>query len=139
MNAIDTFKEQAQSLKLPNSKSRKKQALFQLLPTIKLALDSGALKIDLWRVLVELDIFGKNSYSSYMKILNEIMEKEPTKIEEKIEKPKPVLAAKIPVADKPEPTKPKTESEKKTHEPIWPKDETPSFVYNPIPKSDILD
>lgn len=144
MKELDSLKESAKQLKLINAKNKASLIIHALINEIKLALEVNISKKDIWRALAEESILGNNSYTSFLRILNPMLESQKTTIAEpKQPESKPVLAAKIPVADKPKPqpesTNPKTESEKKTQEPIWPKDETPSFVYNPIPRSDILD
>ncbi|WP_020560522.1 hypothetical protein [Thiofilum flexile] len=133
MKELEQIREQTERLSLPNSKNKPRLYINIMLPYIEQALQIGVFKKDIWRILVELGIFGKNSYPSFLIILKKAQN---NKAEPEA---KPVLAAKTPVANKPEPkkeeAKPKTEPEKKPHEPIWAtdKDAKPSFVYNPIP------
>lgn len=139
MQELENLKREASNLVLPKSRNKPSLAIKLLYPHIEQALQLGVFKKDIWRILVECDLFGKNSYSGFTRILDKVTASKESTLNPKPE-PKPVVTAKIPVAKKPEPkpssqpVKAKEEEKPKTeHEPIWPKDEKPSFVYNPIP------
>lgn len=140
MKEIELLKEVASNLAIPNTKNRASLYVAALLPTINQALQAGLFKKDIWRILVDLGLFGENSYSSFMRILDKTLEKsQPTRESKTLTEANspPSIEKKLTIKTITPDSKPKTEV-KKAHEPLKIDIRSPSFTYNPIPNKDDL-